>query len=475
MIDVKLPIAAVGHNSGMQRLVFDPALIARYDRSGPRYTSYPTAVQFRPGFGEEMYRARALASNRAAAPLSLYFHIPFCARLCFYCGCNKVVTKNRTRAAPYLANLHKEIELQGRLFDPARPVTQLHWGGGTPTFISHDEMRELMAVTRRYFRLLDDDSGQYGIEVDPRETRPGTLALLRELGFNRLSLGVQDFEPKVQAAVNRIQSEAQTFAVLHEARALGYRSINMDLIYGLPLQTVESFTRTLDKVIAVQPDRLSVFNYAHLPQMFPPQTRIDAADLPSPPQKLAILQASIARLTDAGYVYIGMDHFARPNDELAIAQANGTLYRNFQGYSTHADCDLIGLGITAIGSVGDSYSQNVKTLEEYAERLDAGRLPVFRGVALDADDRLRRDVITRLICHFTLDIQALERAHGIAFADYFATEIAELAAMQDDGLVSLSPGRIDVAPAGKLLVRNICMVFDRYLRGPSTVRYSKVI
>jgi len=475
LIDIKLPIAVVRHNSGMQRLLFDPALIARYDRSGPRYTSYPTAVQFHPGFGEEMYRAQALASNRGAAPLSLYFHIPFCARLCFYCGCNKVVTKNRTRAAPYLANLHKEIELQGRLFDPARPVTQLHWGGGTPTFISHDEMRALMAITRRFFRLLDDDSGQYGIEVDPRETRPGTLALLRELGFNRLSLGVQDFEPKVQAAVNRIQSEAQTFAVLHEARALGYRSINMDLIYGLPFQTVESFTRTLDKVIAARPDRLSVFNYAHLPQMFPPQKRIDAADLPSPQQRLAILQASIARLTGAGYVYIGMDHFARPDDELAIAQENGTLYRNFQGYSTHADCDLIGLGITAIGSVGISYSQNVKTLEEYAERLDAGRLPVFRGVALDADDLLRRDVITQLICHFTLDIPALERAHGIVFADYFAAELAELAQMRDDGLIALATDRIDVQPPGRLLVRNICMVFDRYLRAAAPARYSKVI
>jgi oxygen-independent coproporphyrinogen-3 oxidase len=475
LIDIKLPIAAVSHNSVMQRPVFDPALIARYDRSGPRYTSYPTAVQFHPGFGEEMYRAQVVASNRDAAPLSLYLHIPFCARLCFYCGCNKVVTKNRTRAAPYLANLHREIELQGRLFDPARPVTQLHWGGGTPTFISLAEMRELLEVTQRHFRLLNDDSGEYGIEVDPREIQLGTLALLREHGFNRLSLGVQDFEPRVQAAVNRIQSEAQTFSVLHEARDLGFRSINMDLIYGLPLQTVESFTRTLDKVIAVQPDRLSVFNYAHLPQMFTPQKRINAEDLPSPQQKLAILQASIERLTDAGYVYIGMDHFARPDDELAIAQENGTLYRNFQGYSTHADCDLVGLGITAIGSVGASYSQNVKTLEEYAARLDADRLPVFRGVALDADDLLRRDVITQLICHFTLDIPALERAHGIVFADYFDTELAELAQMRDDGLIALATDRIDVQPAGKLLVRNICMVFDRYLRAAAPARYSRVI
>jgi oxygen-independent coproporphyrinogen-3 oxidase len=459
------------------QLKFDPELIRRYDTSGPRYTSYPTAVQFHAGFTEADYRAQAQRSNQAAAPrpLSLYFHIPFCDTVCFYCACNKVVTKDRKRASPYLGRLHREIALQGALFERARTVEQLHWGGGTPTFISHEEMQELMDVTREHFRLRDDDGGEYGIEVDPREVRPQTLQVLRRLGFNRLSMGVQDFDPVVQRAVNRIQSEAETFAVLARARALGFRSINMDLIYGLPHQTVERFARTLDKIIAAAPDRLSVFNYAHLPELFKPQRRIAAADLPSPQAKLDILQMTIERLTAAGYVYIGMDHFARPDDELAMAQRNGTLYRNFQGYSTHAECDLVGLGMTAIGMVGDCYSQNQRTLETYYAALDAGHLPVMRGVVLDADDKLRRAVIMQLICHFMLDIGAIERAHGIRFADYFATELAALQTMQQDGLLEVDAAAIRVRPAGKLLIRNICMVFDRYLRTKQDKRFSKVI
>ncbi len=459
------------------QIVFDPALIARYDKSGPRYTSYPTAVQFHAGFGEVQYRVQTARTNAETPPrpLSLYFHIPFCDTVCYYCACNKIITRNRKRAAPYLARLHKEIALQGALFDKSRRVDQLHWGGGTPTFLSHDEMRELMRVTRAHFRLRDDDRGEYGIEVDPREVEPGALALLRDLGFNRLSLGVQDFDPRVQKAVNRIQGEGETFAVLAEARSLGFRSINMDLIYGLPHQTVESFARTLDKVIAVVPDRLSVFNYAHLPELFKTQRQIDAAALPSPQAKLAILQHTIERLTAAGYVYIGMDHFARPDDELAVAQRNGTLYRNFQGYSTHADCDLVGLGITAIGMVGTSYSQNLKTLDAYQAALDAERLPILRGIELSADDLLRRDVITRLICHFRLDLAAIEARHGIRFRDYFATEIAELGTLQQDGLLVVGENLIEVLPAGKLLIRNICMVFDRYLREKQGQRFSKVI
>jgi oxygen-independent coproporphyrinogen-3 oxidase len=459
------------------QIVFDPALIASYDKSGPRYTSYPTAVQFHAGFGEAQYRAQTARTNAETPPrpLSLYFHIPFCDTVCYYCACNKIITRNRKRAAPYLARLHCEIALQGALFDKSRRVDQLHWGGGTPTFLSHDEMREMMRVTRAHFRLRDDDRGEYGIEVDPREVEPGALALLRGLGFNRLSMGVQDFDPRVQKAVNRIQGEGETLAVLAEARALGFRSINMDLIYGLPHQTVESFARTLDKVIAVVPDRLSVFNYAHLPELFKTQRQIDAAALPSPQAKLAILQHTIERLTAAGYVYIGMDHFARPDDELAIAQRNGTLYRNFQGYSTHADCDLVGLGITAIGMVGTSYSQNLKTLDAYQAALDADRLPILRGIELSADDLLRRDVITRLICHFRLDLAAIEVRHGIRFRDYFATEIAELGALQQDGLLAVGDNLIEVLPAGKLLIRNICMVFDRYLREKQGQRFSKVI
>ena len=456
-------------------IVFDPALIRKYDKSGPRYTSYPTAVQFHAGFGSAEYREQALASNASGRPLSLYLHIPFCDTVCFYCACNKIITKNRRHAAPYLDHLHREIALQGALFDRSRPVTQLHWGGGTPTFISAGQMRELMQVTGEHFRLLDDDRGEYSIEVDPRETEDGTIALLRELGFNRLSLGVQDFEPEVQKAVNRIQSRAITLKTMDAARREGFKSISVDLIYGLPLQTVASFARTVDDIIAQSPDRISVFNYAHLPELFKTQRQIDASALPPPAVKLEILKTVIERLTQAGYVYIGMDHFAKPDDELARAQQAGTLYRNFQGYSTHADCDLIGLGATSISMVNDSYSQNLKTLEEYAARLDAGQLAVFRGVRLDADDRLRRAVITDLICHFTLDFAAVERRFDIRFSDYFAPELAELADMQADGLLALSTTGIQVLPPGRLLIRNICMAFDRYLREQQQQRFSKVI
>lgn len=459
------------------QLTFDPDLIRRYDKSGPRYTSYPTAVQFHTNFTEADYRAWAKRTNETSPPrpLSLYFHLPFCDTVCFYCACNKVVTKIRKRASPYLDRLHREIAIQGELFDHTRTVEQLHWGGGTPTFISHEEIQELMTVTREHFRLRDDDKGEYGIEVDPREVRPETLSLLRKLGFNRLSMGVQDFDPTVQKAVNRIQSEAETFSVLTQARALNYRSISMDLIYGLPHQTAASFGRTLEKIISAGPDRLSVFNYAHLPEMFKPQRRIRAEDLPSPQEKLNILQLTIERLTQAGYVYIGMDHFARPDDELAVAQRNGTLYRNFQGYSTHAECDLIGLGMTAIGMVGDCYAQNQRTLEDYYAALDSGHLPVMRGITLEADDKLRRAIITQLICHFTLDLNVIERAYGIQFTDYFTTELADLKVMQQDGLLDMDEKFIHVRPAGKLLIRNICMVFDRYLRAKAEKRFSKVI
>ena len=461
----------------MHKLVVDPDLIRRYDKSGPRYTSYPTAVEFHGGFTEAEYRAWAKRSNEITPPrpLSLYFHIPFCDTVCFYCACNKVVTKNRRRAAPYLDHLHREIARQSELFDRKRVVEQLHWGGGTPTFISHEEMQQLMDVTRRHFHLRDDDQGEYGIEIDPREVRTETLALLRRLGFNRLSMGVQDFDPVVQKAVNRLQSEAETVAVLAQARTLGFRSISMDLIYGLPHQSVASFGRTLDKIISAGPDRLSVFNYAHLPEMFKPQRRIRAEDLPSPQEKLNILQLTIERLTQAGYVYIGMDHFARPDDELAVAQRNGTLYRNFQGYSTHAECDLIGLGVTSIGMVGDSYCQNQRTLEEYYAAIDDGHLPVMRGITLNADDKLRREIITQLICHFMLDVSTVEKSHAIRFSEYFSTELADLKVMQQDGLLDMDAGAIRVRPAGKLLIRNICMVFDRYLREKQQRRFSKVI
>ncbi len=459
-----------------QSLVFDQALIEKYDYSGPRYTSYPTAPQFHEQFGEQQYRQVAAETNVSGRPLSLYLHIPFCDTVCFYCACNKVVTKDRDMAAPYLQRLYQEIAMQGALFDRSRKVEQLHWGGGTPTFISHDEMRELMRVTGEHFNLADDDTGEYSIEIDPREATRETIALLREIGFNRLSLGVQDFDEKVQRAVNRIQSEEQTLAVLQAARDEGFRSISIDLIYGLSFQTVESFSRTLERIIEVGPDRLSVFNYAHLPQLFMPQRRINEEDLPSPQEKLDILKMTIDRLTEAGYVFIGMDHFARPDDELATAQRDGTLYRNFQGYSTHSNCDLVGLGVTSIGMVGATYSQNVRTPEEYYEQIDAGHLPVFRGIELDHDDEVRRDVITRLICHFALDFAAVETAWGIRFEDYFASELDQLSGMEQDGLLELDASGIRVLPRGRLLIRNICMTFDKYLAAKKEQKnFSRVI
>jgi oxygen-independent coproporphyrinogen-3 oxidase len=459
-----------------QGVSFDLDLIRRYDQSGPRYTSYPTAVEFDESFDASAYRAACERSNHSGRSLSLYFHIPFCDTVCFYCACNKIATKDRSLAPPYLDRVHRELALQSELFDSSRVVEQLHWGGGTPTFLSHDQMTELMDVTRRHFTLAGDEVGEYSIEIDPREADAAGVALLRRLGFNRMSLGVQDFDPRVQAAVNRIQTEAETMAVLDAARAEGFRSISIDLIYGLPYQTPESFARTLERIIAVDPERLSVFNYAHLPERFKPQRRINEADLPAPEVKLDILQSTIERLTDAGYVYIGMDHFARPDDELALAQQAGTLYRNFQGYSTHADCDLIGIGVTSIGKIDNTYGQNRRGLEEYYADLDAGRLPVFRGIELTRDDLIRRDMITRLICHFELDIPSAEAAWGIRFEEYFADALMKLRDMAGDGLLELDARQIRILPRGRLLVRNICMAFDAYLAtktGP--IGFSKVI
>jgi len=459
-----------------QRTVFDLDLIKRYDQSGPRYTSYPTAVEFDPAFDAERYATVCRESNASGRPLSLYFHIPFCDTVCFYCACNKVATKDRTRAQPYLDRVYKELEMQSALFDDDRVVEQLHWGGGTPTFISQQQMRELMDQTRKHFKLADDEHGEFSIEIDPREAHGDTIALLREIGFNRMSLGVQDFDERVQKAVNRIQTEAETMEVLQAARDAGFRSISIDLIYGLPFQTAESFMRTVERIIDVGPDRLSVFNYAHLPARFMPQRRISDEDLPPPEVKLEILQATTERLTEAGWLYIGMDHFARPDDELARAQRDGTLYRNFQGYSTHADCDLIGLGVTSIGKVANTYGQNRRELDAYYEDIDAGRLPVFRGIELNRDDEIRRDVITRLICHFRLDFADVERRWDLRFGDYFADSLPKLDGMVADGLLEVDGAGIRVLPKGRLLIRNICMAFDAYLaakQGP--VGFSKVI
>ncbi len=459
----------------MSELIFDSDLIRRYDKAGPRYTSYPTAVQFHTDFGVDDYRAQVEASNASGRDLSLYFHIPFCDTICFYCGCNKIATKDRSRAEPYLRRIYKELAMQSELFDPGRKVRQLHWGGGTPTFISHDEMRELMNMTRRYFDLVDDSEGEYSIEIDPREATAETIAILREVGFNRMSLGVQDFDPGVQKAVNRIQSEEQTYAIIEAARKEGFHSVSLDLIYGLPHQSTTTFAATLEKVLAMSPDRLSVFNYAHLPEIFKPQRRINEADLPKPDEKLAILKSTIETLIAAGYVYIGMDHFAKPNDELALAQASGSLYRNFQGYSTHADCDLVALGVTSIGKVGDCYAQNLKPMDDYTARIDNNELAIFRGITLSADDVLRREVINQLICNFVLTFADIEKQFKINFADYFASELEDLKPMMEDGLVEISAEGIRVSSSGKLLIRNICMVFDIYLRNKTEQRFSKVI
>ncbi|MFP4295325.1 MAG: oxygen-independent coproporphyrinogen III oxidase [Halothiobacillaceae bacterium] len=455
--------------------IFDAELIRRHDKAGPRYTSYPTAVQFHDGFGEQAYREQATVSNARGGPLSLYVHIPFCDTVCFYCACNKVVTKDRGKAQPYLDDVYREMALQSALFDSDRVVDQLHWGGGTPTFLNDSQMRALMARTGEYFRLRDDDRGEYSIEIDPREADAAAVALLREIGFNRMSLGVQDFDPAVQKAVNRIQSQEQTLEVLQAARNEGFHGISIDLIYGLPHQTVKGFLKTLDKVIEAGPDRLSIFNYAHLPTRFKPQRRIDEQDLPAPNEKLAILESAIAHLGEAGYLLIGMDHFARPEDPLAQAQRNGTLHRNFQGYSTHADCDMVALGVSSISQVGDSFAQNVKDLETYHDMLAAGRLPIERGLVADQDDKLRRAVITELICHFELDGARIAAEWAIDFRAYFKTELERLQQFVDDGLLTISGDRIRVEPVGRLLIRNICMTFDRYLDPAGTQRFSKTI
>ena len=454
---------------------FDTELIKKYDIAGPRYTSYPTAVQFTADFTEQDYRAQAALSNQSGRDLSLYFHLPFCDTICYYCACNKVVTKDRSKADPYLHALHKEIAMQAELFDSSRKVNQLHWGGGTPTFISHQQMTELMQVTRQHFNLHDDDSGEYSIEIDPREVNRESIKLLRDIGFNRMSLGVQDFNHAVQKAVNRIQSEEQTLSALSNAREFGFKSISTDLIYGLPLQTVDSFAVTLERIIELSPDRISLFNYAHMPELFKPQRRINEADMPGAEIKLTILKQSTEQLIAAGYVYIGMDHFAKPDDELSIAQQQGKLYRNFQGYATHADCDLVGLGITSIGTVHNSFSQNLKSLDEYQAIINSGKLAVFRGVEIDRDDLIRRDVIMQLICHFYLNFATIEAKHNIVFGDYFSSELKNLAEMREDGLIEVDSQSIKVTDKGRLLIRNICMTFDRYHNTQHQQRFSKAI
>ena len=439
--------------------VFDQELINRYDRAGPRYTSYPTAVEFH----DEFTIRDLLKAEGHSKALSLYFHIPFCDTVCFYCACNKVATKDRSKVEPYLKALEQEMLMQANLLDWQRPVEQLHWGGGTPTFLSDEQMVWLMSRTKSLFNVLDNDEGQYSIEIDPREVSPTTLRTLREIGFNRLSLGLQDLDERVQVAVNRVQSAELTFGVMQQARELGFKSVSLDLIYGLPHQSWMSFEKTLDEVIEARPDRLSVFNYAHMPTRFKPQRRINEADLPSAADKLEIMHKAGEKLQAAGYVFIGMDHFALPGDELALAQEEGHLHRNFQGYTTHAHCDLLAFGVSSIGNVGNTFSQNVKTLDEYYAAIEKNTLPIERGLVLNRDDVIRQDVITQLICQFALNFNQIDQAWRIQSSDYFAHELIALEQMQKDGLLVLSEDGLQVTQPGRLLIRNICMVFDRYL------------
>ena len=454
---------------------WDSTLIRRYDIAGPRYTSYPTAVQFNNQVSPFDLLHALRESRKALRPLSLYVHVPFCANICYYCACNKVITKDRGRAQPYLQRLEQEIQKIACHLDPRQKVEQLHFGGGTPTFLSHDELRQLMLTLRKHFNLLDDDSGDYGIEIDPREADWSTMGLLRELGFNRVSIGLQDLDPQVQRAVNRLQSLEETRAVIDAARTLQFRSINIDLIYGLPKQTPQAFAQTIEEVINLQPDRLSVFNYAHLPERFMPQRRINPLELPSPADKLRMLEHTIEQLTNAGYRYIGMDHFALPDDELAIAQEESTLQRNFQGYTTHGHCDLIGLGVSAISQIGDMYCQNNSDLTQYQHALGSGQLATSRGLLCNQDDRIRREVIQQIICNLHLPFASIEHAFNVDFRGYFAPQWPALQRMAADGLIALDAEQLTVLPAGRLLVRSVCMAFDAYLEKANRERFSRVI
>lgn len=455
-----------------------PELLSRFDVPGPRYTSYPTADRFVEAF-DQADHIQALTQRQNGtfgkpSALSLYVHIPFCESLCYYCACNKIITKHKERSAQYLTYLSKELDLHTRHLGRGQAVSQLHLGGGTPTFMSDDELRQLMAMLRAHFSLVP--GGEYSVEVDPRTVDEGRLAVLAELGFNRLSFGVQDFDSAVQKAIHRIQPAEQVFKLVQASRRLGFESVNVDLIYGLPLQTPESFERTLSQVQQLRPDRIALYAYAHLPERFKPQRRIHAEDLPAGGQKVAMLARSIDALTDAGYVYIGMDHFALPEDALAVAKRQGRLHRNFQGYSTQADCDLIALGVSSIGRMGSTYSQNAKTMEEYCDLLDQGLFPVVRGLALTRDDLIRRAVIMALMCQGHLQFEAINLAWLIDFKTVFAQELKLLQDMQEQGLVKLTDGGIQVTATGWFFVRGVAMVFDRYVQADrNRNRFSKII
>ena len=460
----------------MPAVEIDLDLIRRFDQHGPRYTSYPTADRFVESFDAAAYESWLARRNvgAIARPLELYLHLPFCSTLCFYCGCNKIITRDRAKGVTYLKYLYEEIALQANALGDDTKVAHMHWGGGTPNFFSLEQIGELTGQLRGHFDF--DLDGEYSIELDPRTVDGAYVAGLAGYGFNRVSIGVQDFDPEVQRAVHRIQSEAQTLDVIRAARENAFRSVNVDLIYGLPKQSLVSFERTLERVVSAEPDRIAVYNYAHLPNIFKPQRRIQESDLPAPETRLKLLALAIRWLNAAGYQYIGMDHFAKTTDALAVAQRKGLLHRNFQGYSTHADCDLLGLGVSAIGNIGPTYNQNFRTLEDYYNSLDNNTLPVMRGIELSADDLVRRAVIGALMCHFKLSKESFATSYLIDFDKYFATELDDLREMEELGLLELESDAITISPKGRLLVRNIAMVFDRYLRQDrERRRYSRVI
>jgi len=455
-----------------QEVKFDRDLIYKYAKPAPRYTSYPTAQEFHQ-INEQSWKEKLIKSNERKTPLSLYFHIPFCESACYFCGCNVIITRRKEVVEPYLEYLKREIDLVKSFIDNDRAVVQLHFGGGTPNYLNEEQITDLMKFIKEKF--LFDKNPEVSIEIDPRYIDKNMVFLLRELGFNRVSFGIQDFNPKVQKAVNRIQPEDMIFNLMEWLREANFESVNIDLIYGLPYQTLESYSETVDKVIKLNPDRIANFNFAYVPWLKRLQKYIDPSTLPKPEEKLEILKMTIEKLTDVGYLFIGMDHFAKPDDELAVAQRERTLHRNFQGYTTHSEAELLGFGATSISMLYDAYGQNFKKLKDYYGKLDEGSLPIERGIFLNEDDIIRRDVIMRLMSHFQLYKGEIEEKYKINFDEYFKEELELLKQQEDDGLLKIYKDRIDITPAGRLLIRNIAVNFDVYTRKKEKKRFSQAI
>lgn len=454
---------------------WNETLISQYGGPGPRYTSYPTAPNFHAGITQADLASAVEVGNAARRPLSLYFHIPFCSTVCYYCGCNRIVTANRARAGEYLKHLKHEIRLRAAMIDDRRQVTQIHWGGGTPTYLSDGQMTELVYDMARHFNLREDDRGDYAIEIDPRTVDRSRLGLLRGLGFNRVSLGVQDLDHDVQEAVNRIQPWEMVRDTMHWARDFGFRSINLDLISGLPRQSETSMVRTLEKIIPLKPERISLYNYAHLPERFKVQRQINSDDLPSSQEKVRMYARAGKMLQDAGYRFIGMDHFALESDEMAVAQKNGLLHRNFQGYSLHGDADLIAMGVSAISQIGNLYVQNQKETGAWQARIENDEIPIEKGYMLSKDDQLRRDLIMRLLCDLHLDIKAFEQRWGIHFSQTFADALQRWHFFADQGLVTLTADHLNITEQGRLVSRALVQPFDRYIAQQPAVKYSRIL